>query len=226
MPSARWTGTWLAGGVVVGAALLGVYAAHAAPAARAGLGTQPGAVTLNPASGATSGKPTWSTKIACAAGFQGSAVFREVHADGTTNSVSRVVNGTSAPFGGTLQAPISAIQAAGHVADGGTQELVVICFSGRSLTGTSHPQMSTFITYSANGASYTSGSSPSSGGSPTPSPTSPSGTGSGSRPSSGATAPSPGGTAPPSGATVSTSPSPASPAPSPSPVNSDLAVTG
>lgn len=227
MLSARWTGTRLAGGVVAGAALLGGYAAHAAPAARAGLGTQPGAVTLSPASGATSGKPAWSTSTACAAGYRGSAVFREVHADGTTNSVSRVVNGTSAPFSGTLQAPISAIQAAGHVADGGSQELVVICFSGPSLTGTSHPQMSMFITYSANGASYTSGSSPSSGGSPAPSPTSAGGTGSGSRPpSSGGTAPSSGGTAPPSGATVPASPSPAAPAPSPSPVNSDLAVTG
>lgn len=208
---------WLAAAVVVGGVLLGVCVA---PAARAGLGTEPGAVTLNPASGPTSGKPTWSTSTGCPAGFQGSAVFREVHANGsTTNTISVVVNRAAAPFSGTLQASIARIKAAGGIPNGGTQELAVICFSGPSLEGNSHPAMSTFITYSANGASYTSsgtapassGGSPSHGGSPAPS-----GNGAGSSSSSNSTAPQ----------GNSASSSPASPAPSPSPVNSNLAVTG
>lgn len=212
----RSMGRLAAGAIVLGGLLLGV---RAAPAAQAGLGTQPGAVTLNPANGVTGGKPTWSTSTACPAGFRGSAVFREVHADGaTTNSISKATNTVTAPFGGTLQAPIAAIQAAGGIRDGGTQELVIICFSGPSLTGTSHPEMSTFITYSASGSSYTSrgGASASPGGSST----SPGGTGSASG------SPSPGATAPQATQASPASPGPASPAPSPTPVNSNLAVTG
>jgi len=211
----------LAGTAAAGGALLGVYAASAA---QASMGTMPGAVTLSPAGGATSGRPAWSTNAACPAGFRGSAVFREVHADGTTtNSISPATNTVTGPFSGTLQAPISLIKSLGGIPNGGTQELVVICFSGPSLTGTSHPAMSTFITYSANGASYTStGVAPAPGTSSSSSP-SQSGTGPGSRSSS------------PSGTTSSASsassgspvsPGPASPAPSPSPVNSDFAVTG
>jgi len=128
-------------------------------AAEAAVGTNPGAVQLSATSGATTAKPTWSTSVACAAGFQGSAVFREVHSDGvSTNSISPVVNGTAAPFSGTLQATIAQIQGAGGIPNGGTQELVVICFSGPSLTGTSDPEMNLFITYSADGSTYTTGS--------------------------------------------------------------------
>jgi len=127
--------------------------------AQAAVGTNPGAVQLSATSGATTAKPTWSTTVACKAGFQGSAVFREVHSDGvSTNSISPVVNGTAAPFSGTLQATIAQIQAAGGIPNGGTQELVVICFSGASLTGTSDPEMNLFITYSADGTTYTTGS--------------------------------------------------------------------
>ena len=212
----RLMGWSLAGTAAAGGALLAVYAASAA---QASMGTMPGAVTLNPASGATSGRPSWSTSTACPAGFRGSAVFREVHADGTTtNSISQATNTVAASFSGTLQAPISLIKSLGGIPNGGTQELVVICFSGPSLTGTSHPEMSTFITYSANGASYTSSGQASTSAS-NPSSPSPSGSGPGSRSSSSGPAP----TAQ-SGSPVS--PGPASPAPSPSPVNSDFAVTG
>jgi len=147
------------------ALLLGVAAAMVggsmlvAGAAQAAIGKNPGAVQLSATSGATTAKPTWSTTVACAAGFQGSAVFREVHSDGTsTNSISPAVNGTAAPFSGTLQATIAQIQTAGAIPNGGTQELVVICFSGPSLTGTSDPEMNLFITYSADGSTYTTGS--------------------------------------------------------------------
>jgi len=147
------------------ALLLGVAAAMVggsmlvAGAAQAAIGKNPGAVQLSATSGATTAKPTWSTTVACAAGFQGSAVFREVHSDGTsTNSISPAVNGTAAPFSGTLQATIAQIQTAGGIPNGGTQELVVICFSGASTTGTSDPEMDIFITYSADGSTYTTNS--------------------------------------------------------------------
>jgi hypothetical protein len=198
-----------AGVVAVGSALVGAHAAHAAPTAQS---QYPGAVTLNPASGATSSKPTWSTSTACPAGLRGSAVFREVHADGTTNSISQANNSVAAPFGGTLQANIAQIQAAGGIRNGGNQEFVVICFSAQSLTGTSHWEMRTFVTYSADGTSYTSGgtSSPSTSGtaSASPSPSSPSLL---------------------SPTVSSPSPSPTSavaPAPAPIPVDVTLPVTG
>ena len=145
--------------------LLGVAAATVggsmlvAGAAQAAIGKNPGAVQLSATSGATTAKPTWSTTVACGAGFQGSAVFREVHSDGTsTNSISPAVNGTATPFSGTLQATIAQIQTAGAIPNGGTQELVVICFSGASTTGTSDPEMDIFITYSADGSTYTTSS--------------------------------------------------------------------
>jgi Bacterial Ig-like domain (group 3) len=139
-------------GITVGGMLLGAGVAHAAT-----VGKDPGAVQLSPASGPTSGKPTWSTTTACASGFQGSAIFREVHSDGTTtNSISPVVNGTAVPFSGTLQATIAQIQQAGGIPNGGTQELVVICFPGPSSTGgSSDAEMDIAIHYSADGSSYT-----------------------------------------------------------------------
>lgn len=128
--------------------------------ASAGTGTNAsagaGAVRLNPASGATSGRPTWSTTQACPSGHKGSAVFREVHHDGSsTNSISEATNQVAAPFGGTLQASIARIQAAGGIPNGGTQQLVIICFSGPSGTGTQDRAMSLYITYSADGSKYT-----------------------------------------------------------------------
>src|SRR5579859_2034147 len=220
---ARSMAGWSAGAVVVGGVLLSVYAAQGAQAVQAALGTNPGAVALTPASGATSSMPTWSTTTACPAGFQGSAVFRAVKPDGSTFSISNVSSFVTAPFHGTLQGPISEIQSVAGIANGGTEELVVICFSGASLTGTSHPDMSTFITYSANGTSYTSTGVPptSPAGSSSPSP---SGASSGSRLSSPGVTPS-GSTSTPS-VTPSPTSSSISPAPSPSPVNSNFAVTG
>jgi len=127
--------------------------------AEAAVGTNPGAVQLNPTSGPTSSTPTWATSVGCSSGFQGSAVLREVHADGTTtNSVSPAVNGTSAPFSGTLQASMSTIKTLGGIANGASQELVVVCFSGPSLTGSSDNEMDIFVTYSADGSTYSTSS--------------------------------------------------------------------
>jgi hypothetical protein len=138
-------------GVTVGGSLL------MAGAAQAAVGTSPGTVTLNPATGPTTSTPTWSTTVACPTGFQGSAVFKEVHSDGVaTNNISAFVNGTAAAFSGTLQASMAQLQGAGGVANGGTQEFVVVCYASQSGTGASQPFMDTFVTWSTDGTTYTS----------------------------------------------------------------------
>jgi hypothetical protein len=213
--------------VAVGAVLIGVYAAQGAQGAQVAVGTSPGAVALKPASGAISSTPTWSTTTACPAGFQGSAVFRAVRPNGTTFSISPAVAKVTTPFNGTLQASLTEIQSVAGVSNGGSEEFVVICFSGDSLTGTSRPDMDTFITYSANGTSYTSAATAPPGLSSSASP-SPGGTGSGSHPSSSSTASSTHGTGGSNGTSGSTPGSTAtvSPAGTPSPVDSNFAVTG
>jgi Bacterial Ig-like domain (group 3) len=134
----------IAGGVPLGAG-----------PARAAVGKNLGAVSLNSVEGPTSVTPTWFTGTACPAGFQGSAVFSEVHSDGTTtSSISAPVNSVTAPFSGTLLASIAQVQAGGGIPDGGTQELVVICFSGPDLTGNSDPEMYLYVFYSPDGSTY------------------------------------------------------------------------
>ena len=123
------------------------------------MGKDPGAVNLNPASGPTSSTPTWSTTAACPSGFQGSASFKEVHADGTTtNLIAPMVDGTATPFHGTLQASIAEIQSAGSIPNGGTQKLYVTCFSAQSGTGNAGTEMDIYITYSGDGKTYTTSS--------------------------------------------------------------------
>src|SRR5579859_2512758 len=144
-------------GATLGALVIGAGTAHAA------VGKNPGAVNLNPTTGATSSTPTWATTVGCASGFQGSAVFREVHADGTTNNISAVTNSVVSAFSGTLQAPMSTLQSLGGIANGGTQELFVLCFSGPSATGSSDAEMDIFVTYSADGSTYATSTTPPAG---------------------------------------------------------------
>jgi hypothetical protein len=139
----------------VAGATIGGTTLIAAGAAQAAIGTQPGHVQLVPASGPTSSTPTWATDEACPTGFQGSAVFEEVHADGTFTTISPAVNGTATAFTGTLQASIAVIQSIGGIPNGGTQELFVQCASGAGGTGNISNYMNIFITYSANGSTYT-----------------------------------------------------------------------
>jgi uncharacterized protein (TIGR03382 family) len=128
-------------------------------AAQAAVGNNPGAVNLNPTTGPTSSTPTWATTVGCNAGFQGSAVFRAVTSSGTTFSISGATNSVTAAFQGTLQSDIGTIQTVTGIPNGGTTELVVICFSGPSLTGNSDPEMDIFITFSADGSTYSTSTS-------------------------------------------------------------------
>jgi hypothetical protein len=135
-----------------------------AGAAFAGVGKDPGTLALSPTTGATSSTPTWATTQGCASGFQGSAVLRIEEGGGATFSMSGAVNsGLAGSFAGTLLDPISTIQTVAGLANGGTDEMVVFCYSGSGLTGTSDPEMSEYLTISADGSTYSTSSSGPSG---------------------------------------------------------------
>jgi hypothetical protein len=151
------------------AAVMLLGACSSASAGSTGAGGNSTMVQINPPSGQESSTPTWSTTAACPAGFQGSAILRAVEPTGQAFSISPATNTVTTPFKGTLLASIAIIQAYGNVPNGHTQWLIVICFSGDSLTGNPHVDMSMFITYSSDGKSYTTSSSPPAGFSlPTP----------------------------------------------------------
>ncbi len=144
---------WLVGAVAIGVGVALSSACSSGPAQGSGTAT----VELNPASGPTSSTPTWSTTVACPNGFQQSATFKEIHADGTTtNFIAPIVNGTARPFSGTLQASMAQIQGVGGIPNGSTQKWFVTCFSGQSGTGNAQVEMVIYITYSADGSTYTS----------------------------------------------------------------------
>ncbi len=150
---------WLAALVAIGVSVaLSSACGSSAPSSSAAQAV--GTLTISPASGPTSGKPTWATSVACPSGYQGSAVFSELHADGTTyTTIAPIVNGTNVPFKGTLLASIAKIQFFGGIPNGGTEELFVQCTSGPGGTGNTQNDMKIYITYSADGTSYTTSTS-------------------------------------------------------------------
>ena len=125
-------------------------------------------VNLNPPSGRVSLTPTWATTGGCSTGYQGSAVFRIIQPSGQTFSISGATDAVTAKFQGTMLDPIGLIQDVAHVPNGTTAELVIICFSGESLTGTPQREMRTFVTFSANGFNYTTSATPPAGFTPAP----------------------------------------------------------
>jgi len=155
-----------AGGTLLVAGCSGASVAQdsATPATAAGASTTAGAstgtaaraggVTLSAASGSTSSTPTWSTTGPCPAGFTGSAVFYAIFPAGGDERISPVVASVASAFHGTLFENIGLIQSDSRVANGGTQELAVQCWSGASTTGHSEFVQGLFITYSADGKTY------------------------------------------------------------------------
>jgi hypothetical protein len=113
-------------------------------------------LTLDPASGAATLTPPWSTS-ACPSGYQGSAVLFELNADGSiASSISGTVYSVSAPFGGTLDGPVGQLITLGSdVQAGGTSTWVVGCFAGIAGTGARQLVQSTDVHLSADGSSYT-----------------------------------------------------------------------
>jgi len=138
--------------------LLGACGSTPASTGSNGTDSSSASVTLNPANGRVSLTPTWSTSTACNTGYRGSAVLRIIEPSGQTFSLSQANNIVTAPFNGTMLDPIGLIQNVASVPNGGTAELVVICFSGPGLTGTQDGEMHTFVSFSANGFNYTTSS--------------------------------------------------------------------
>jgi hypothetical protein len=143
---------------LAGASVLGAAAALASP-----IGSGPGLV-LSPASGLTTmsaGSVTYNSP-ACPSGFQGSAVVRAVNSDGTTYNVSGASNSVAAAFSGTLLNTVNmaAVRDNGDIGPGGTQEIVVQCFSGVSGAGSVTSFVDTFIAWSADGTSWAVGTAP------------------------------------------------------------------
>jgi hypothetical protein len=140
---------WPAGLLAIGVGAMFTSACTASSAQDANTAT--GGVTLHPASGSVFTTPTWSTLSACPAGFQGSAVFRAVKPDGTTYSISGATDTVTAPFHGTLLGNIAEVASLlNNIPNGTKQKYVIVCFSGPSLTGKSHQEMSMFVTYAHN----------------------------------------------------------------------------
>ena len=149
---------------VAGAAAGGLL--FTAAAAQAVTGTGPGQLALNPASGATTLTPTWSTTTACPVGYQTSAVLYELNTNGSIgSSISPTVSNVTSPFSGTLLGPVGKLFSLGtNVKNGGTSQWVVACSTGRGGTGKTTYVQSEKVTLSADGKSYTSSAPGTSGG--------------------------------------------------------------
>src|SRR5215472_3904927 len=140
-----------AGTLVAGASLLGATQAHAA------LGTQPGTLVLNPASGPTSTTGIqYSTTIACPAGNNGSGRVSIVNpVTGTLSQLAPINNAVTAPFSGTFNATFDLAASVNPQIVGATSEIVVQCFSGASGGGTAVAVMDTFVSIDAAQTTYT-----------------------------------------------------------------------
>jgi hypothetical protein len=139
-------------------AVIGLIAGTAfmtAGAALAGVGSEPGHLKFNPASGATTLTPTWSTSDGCPAGYTGSAQMAIFNVSGTLlSSISNVAYVVRGPFNGELDGSISAILRFAHVPNGGSLEFTVGCYSMIGAAGKFTWIQSTLVTLSSDGKSY------------------------------------------------------------------------
>ena len=152
-----------AGSLIVGASVLGATQAHAAGPP---VGTQPGAVTLVPPSGSTTGTVGYSS-TACPAGFQGSGLLKIIDpGTGATSALAPVAPSVATAFTGTLNTGALNIEATAVFTDlAGTQaEIAMQCFSGPSATGTGEFVQDDFITISTDASSYTTSATQGGGG--------------------------------------------------------------
>jgi hypothetical protein len=147
-------------GVVGLTAGAGVLAAGGS--ALAGVGSQPGTLTLLPASGPSSTIPTYQTTIGCPANFQSSAQLSEFNTDGSYGSI--IANGVATPtaaFSGSVNYSVAnALSLGTNVGPGQTSEWAIGCYSGPAESGNVEYVMSTFVTLSASGSTYTATAAP------------------------------------------------------------------
>ena len=149
-------------GVLLGIVATTVGAMLLLPAsAQAAVGKDPGHLSFNPTSGPVAASPTWATDTACGSSFNNSAKLNVVQADGVTlKAASGTITSVTTPFSGTLQAQLSTIKSAllgGAAANGGTFEFVVEC---QDANLNQDPEQSEFLTFSADGTTYTTSSTP------------------------------------------------------------------
>lgn len=148
-------------GVLLGLVTASVVAALLVPAtANAAVGKNPGQLAFNPTTGPVASSPTWSTTTACASAFSNSAILVVIQASGAKQSVSSTIAPLSGPISGTLKSPLSTIKSAllgGTAANGQTFEFVVECQDAAS---NQDPEQSEFMTFSADGSTYSTSSTP------------------------------------------------------------------
>ncbi|HKE67095.1 MAG TPA: Ig-like domain-containing protein [Micromonosporaceae bacterium] len=160
----------LIGVATIGAALIAPTAASA-NVQNPPFGSSPGTLHLVPSSGASSVIPNFQTDIGCPAGFQATANVEGIDNAGGLSGLSIAVPPTQTPnpFSGVLLGTMGDIL--GTLGPNGTAgppgqtyEFVVEC----NASPTSHVfVMSTFVTYSADGTSWTSSGTPPAGATPT-----------------------------------------------------------
>jgi len=110
---------------------------------------------FQPASGATTLTPTWSTSDGCPAGYQGSAQIAIFNVSDTLlSSISTVAYNVNAPFHGELEGSIRAILKFAHVPNGGSLEFTVGCYSLPGGVGKFTWLQSSLVTLSSDGKSY------------------------------------------------------------------------
>jgi hypothetical protein len=156
------------GAVILGAAGLTVSAGLAtAGSALAGVGSQPGNLSLSAATGALSSTPTWSTTDGCPTGFQGSAQLAEFDMSGNLISrISPTVASVTTAFSGTLDGSVGALMATVNgsgqggisATNPGTEEWAVGCWSLAGATGSVEYTQSLFISIAAGATTYTTSS--------------------------------------------------------------------
>jgi hypothetical protein len=143
---------------VVGLSLFSGAVAHAAE------GSNPGQLSLSPATGALTSSPTWSTSAACPAGFSFGTLQME-YSDSTSgnpdyNTIGAQTLGATAPISGAGLVSgdsIGSLESQAGWVTGQTAELVVLCSSGQGGTGTTTFDQSIFITFGA--TTYTTSAS-------------------------------------------------------------------
>jgi len=141
--------------VALSGVLLGSSQAHALTV----LGTDAGAVSLSPASGSTSTTPTFSSTEGCPTGYQGSAtLYINDPEGGGWDQLANTINGAGAAFSGTFNNALSLELEVFPDLAGTTAEIFVQCASDSSGLGSTENVMDTFITFSADGTTYTTSS--------------------------------------------------------------------
>lgn len=146
-------------GAAMGAVLL-VPAAAQAHVPNPPVGSNTGGLTLNPTSGAGTVTPNFTTSHACPAGTINATVSLIDNA-GHEQQVGGPITATSAPFSGAFLASMGDVFSISGATGADTFEIVVDCHATAGQPGTLTD--STFVTFNADGSTYSSSATPPAG---------------------------------------------------------------